>query len=322
MANARPRLVREEDLNRDLGFGAVVASQSRKRLLNRDGSFNVRREGLKALESLSFYHFMLTTSWPHFLGLVALTFVAINCLFALALLACGPGAIAGAGVENSGGSAFLRAFFFSVQTFATIGYGHMSPAGVPANLVVTLESLVGLLLFALATGLLFARFARPTARILYSRTAVIAPYREITAFEFRLLNARSTELIEVGVRVTLARFRDGERAAREFIPLKLERDRVNFLPLSLTVVHAIDKESPLHGFSHEELDACGAEFLVLLTATDEVFAQVVNSRTSYTTQEIAWGARFRNIFKPPTPSGELRIDVTRLHEIEPAPLPS
>ena len=314
MATERQR----EELNRDLGFGAVVARDSAKRLLNRDGSFNVVREGLRFFASWSPYHYLLTVSWPRFLGLVSAAYLAANALFGALFFALGPGALSG--VQSTGlGSRFLDDFFFSVQTFATIGYGSVSPVGVAANLVVTLESLVGLLGFALATGLLFARFSRPTANILVSESAIIAPYRGITAFEFRIANARQNQLIEVQAKVLYAGFRDG-RGARDFVPLSLERDRVAFFPLAWTIVHPIDSESPLFGLTRKDLLAADAEFLILLSGIDETFAQTVHARSSYKAGEIVWGARFTNLFKPPK-GGVLSIDIGRLHEIERVPLP-
>jgi len=309
---------RQEDIDRDLGFGAVVARESRKRLLNRDGSFNVVREGLKFFASWSPYHYLLTVSWPRFLGLVIACYLGMNAFFGTVFFALGPDALAGA--DGTGlGSRFLQSFFFSVQTFATIGYGHMWPVGAAANLVVTLESLVGLLGFALATGLLFARFSRPTANILFSEKAIIAPYHGITAFEFRIVNARRNQLIEVQAKVLFSRFRDG-RDTRNFDPLKLERERVPLFPLSWTIVHPIDSESPLFGLTREDVLAADGEFLVLLSGTDETFAQTVHARSSYKADEIVWGARFTNLFNPPK-DGLLSIDIGRLHSFERAALP-
>ena len=303
-------------LDRDLGFGSVVSGQSRARLLNRDGSFNVARDGLNFFTSLSPYHSLLTMSWPHFLGLVVLGYLAVNLLFAGAYYACGPSALSGVPTGNR----FLQCFFFSVQTFATIGYGKLTPEGLAPNLVVTLESLFGLLGFALATGVLFARVSRPTARILFSEKALIAPYRGITAFEFRIVNGRSSQLIDVGVNVLFSSFKpDGK--ARAFEPLALERQKVSFFPLAWTVVHPIDRSSPIFGMSYEDLLEIDAEFLVLLTGFDETFSQNVHTRSSYKADEIVWGARFVNLFNPPR-DGILSIDVSRLDEYDRVPLVS
>ena len=308
-----------EDLNRDLGFGSVVARESRQRLLNKDGSFNVVREGLSPLASMSLYHDLLMISWPRFLGLIILFYLSVNALFAAAYVACGPGALAGAHAVTLGGR-FAESFFFSVHTFATIGYGSLSPHSTAANVLVTMESLVGLLGFALATGILFARFSRPTAQILFSRNALIAPYRGITALQFRIANARSNQIIELEAKVLVSWFKPG-KAGRDFQPLKLEREKVVFFPLSWTIVHPIDESSPLWGITPETLDGCGTEFLILLTGIDETFSQSVHARSSYKTEEVVWGARFANLFNPPTPDGVLSIDIGRLHEIEPAELP-
>jgi inward rectifier potassium channel len=304
-----------EDPSLDLGFGAVVARESRRRLLNKDGSFNVAREGLGWLRSLSPYHYLLTTTWPRFLALVILFFVVTNATFGLAFFSCGPGQIAGSRAVSLGDQ-YLEDFFFSVQTFATIGYGGMHPVGLAANVLVTLEALVGLLGFALATGILFARFSRPTARVLFSERAIIASYRGITAFEFRVANIRHNEMIQVEAQVTLSRIRLDGSGNREFLPLKLERNKVVFFPLSWTVVHPIDEESPLWGATPQDLEAWEAEFLILFSGIDETFSQTVYTRSSYKAQEVLWGARFLNLFNPPKPDGILSIDIGRLHDVE------
>jgi inward rectifier potassium channel len=306
-----------EDPGRDLGFGSIVARESRQRLLNPDGSFNVVREGLSPLTSLSVYHSLLTITWPRFLGLTAVFYLLSNALFALGYMACGPEALGGLRSDTPQGR-FVEEFFFSIQTFATIGYGVVYPRSFAANVLVTIESLAGLLGFALATGLLFARFARPTARILFSRQAIIAPYHGITAFEFRIANVRSNQLIDVAARVQLSRFLPNGR--REFIPLSLERSQVVFFPLAWTIVHPIDEKSPLWRVTERELLAQEVEFLILLTGTDETFAQVVHTRSSYRAEEVVWGARFTNLFNPPTPDGVLSIDIGKLHDHEPAEL--
>ncbi|HLX06964.1 MAG TPA: ion channel [Thermoanaerobaculia bacterium] len=311
----------DEEINRDLGFGSVVARESRQRLLNRDGSFNVRRKGMKSLASLSAYHHLLTISWPRFLALVVVSFMVVNAVFGLAFLACGPGALHGAPAADMGGNEFLRAFFFSVQTFATIGYGHVSPAGLAANLLVTVEALVGLLVFALATGLLFARFSRPTAKVVFSDRALIAPFQGATAFEFRIVNSRSNQLLEVECQVLFTRY-SGKLGIRQFVPLALERRKVTFFPLSWTIVHAIDAASPLFGLSHQDLVDASAEFLVVVNGFDETFSQTVHTRSSYKPEEVVWGAAFKNMYQPPDAAGNLSIDVGLLSDFERVALPS
>jgi inward rectifier potassium channel len=308
----RPGVVNGEE-TRDLGFGTAVAGESRQRLLNRDGSFNVARRGLTLGSSLSLYHLLLTTNWTRFMGLVVASYVLFNGVFALAFVLCGPNALSGGGDPG-----FARAFFFSVETFSTIGYGVVGPVGLAANLVVTAEALVGLLWLALATGLLFARFSRPTAKVLFSRTAVVAPYRGITAFMFRIANARTSQLIEVEATVMFARFEDvGGRAVRRFYPLPLERDSVTFFPLAWTVVHPIDESSPLKGLTRDDLRRCDGEFLVLLAGVEETFAQRVHARSSYKWDEIVWNAKFSDILHHPRGDETITIDVGRLHAIEP-----
>jgi inward rectifier potassium channel len=301
---------------RDLGFGSVVARESRQRLLNRDGSFNVMRAGLGFLASLSPYHALLTMSWWRFFGLTALFYFGANLLFAAAYMLCGPGSLSvpeSAGIE----SRFLQAFFFSIHTLATIGYGTISPVGFAANVIVSIESFIGLFGLALCTSLLFARFSRPTARILFSDRAVIAPYREVTAFEFRIANARRNQIIELEAKVLFARFEEvNGRPLRRFYPLKLERDRVVFFPLSWTIVHPIDGTSPFYGMSPEDLSKTRGEFLVLLTGFDETFSQTVHARSSYMADEVVWNARFADIFNRPADDGLLTIDVRKLHSIE------
>jgi inward rectifier potassium channel len=315
---AQTRTNSDDDPNRDLGFGAVVARDSRKRLLNRDGSFNVVREGLSFLQTHSPYQFLLTTSWPRFLGLIIVFYLATNSIFAAAFVACGPGEIAGA-TATSLGSRLLEMFFFSVQTFATIGYGGMHPVGLAANVLVTAESLVGLLGFALATGILFARFSQPMGKILFSDNAIIAPYHGSTAFEFRIANARSNELIEVEVRVMLSRLKpDGNR---EFLPLRLEREKVVIFPLTWTIVHPIDEDSPLSQLTHDDLIRSDAEFLILLSGMDATFSQKVHKRSSYKANEILWGVRFANLFGV-RHNGVLSGDVKKVSYIENTPPPA
>jgi inward rectifier potassium channel len=309
---------RRRETPKDLGFGSVVSDESRLRLLNRDGSFNVRRTGLKYFESMSLYHTLLTISWPRLLTLISAFYVAVNLVFGALFWALGPQALNGTAAAMPEGS-YLRAFFFSVQTFGTIGYGQVGPVGLVPNLLVTAESLSGLISLALITGILFARFSRPTAAIMFSNKALIAPFGEARAFEFRITNRRSNQLIDLHARVLFSRIRrlDG-RANRDYAELTLERQSVVFFPLAWTVVHVIDENSPLHGVTPEQLTADESEFLVLLEGTDETFSQRVHARTSYKPTEVVWNARFADMFDRKGLQDGLSIDVGRLHDYDPA----
>ena len=302
----------KEDENRDLGFGSVVARQHALRLLNRDGSFNVANRGRSFWSAAGIYNALLTLTWPRFFAIIIGFYIALNFLFAFAYFSLGPGTLHT--IDRM--PRFLIAFFFSVQTFATIGYGSIVPEGIAANGIVTVESVVGLLSFALITGFVFARFSRPTAHLIYSRSAVIAPYRGIRGFEFRLVNGRRSQLIELHAMVVLSRFEESNGSRqRQFYYLSLERDHVAFFPLTWTVVHPIDESSPLYGWTEEQLKGAETEFLILITAFDETFSQTVHSRTSYTADEIIWNARFATAFQV-VPGGRFAVDLDKMHAVE------
>ena len=306
----------ERPADRDLGFGAVVTESAGPRFLNRDGTFNVSRDGIGLLSSLNPYHTLLTMSWKSFLGFMLLLYFVSNIIFGVLYASFGE-----AGLVDTTGSTegmFLRGFFFSVQTFATIGYGTIHPVGVTPNLLVTIESYYSLLANALITGVVFARFARPTSRIVFSDIAVIAPYQDITGFMFRLVNGRNSQLLEVKAQVIYARFVDENgRRVRKFDLLPLERRSVSFFPLTWTVVHPIDEGSPLWGCSMEDLRAADAEFLIVLNATDEIFAAVVYQRSSYKPDEIRFGHKFVSIYNN-QPGERVSIDVRLLSRTEKA----
>lgn len=288
--------------------------------MNRDGTFNVTRYGSSPWDFVHPYHWLLSISWPSFFGLIFAMYLLANVVFALAYLLCGPGALAG-GEDPMAAGRFMKAFFFSVQTIATIGYGKMTPEGYIANFLVAVEALLGLMGFALATGLLFSRFSRPTAKIAFSGHAVVAPYREGAGLMFRIANARSNELSEVTASVTLTRFEQvNGRRVRRFHLLDLERSKVTFLATQWVIVHPVQRGSPLHGVAEEDFRRSEPEILILLAAMDETFSQVVNARSSYTASEIAWGARFRDIHEVAS-DGRLSINVQRLGEYDNVELP-
>ncbi len=293
---------------------------SRDRLLNRDGTFNVELSGTRGRHTFAPYHALLGMGWGRFLLIFATFYVVVNAVFAAAYLACGNDALAGAGFVGHSAlfSDYFRAYFFSVETFGTIGYGNIAPVGMWANALMTTESFVGLLSAALAAGLVFARFSRPNAAILYSRHALIAPYRGIRAFMFRCANERTNQLIEVSIQIMYSRIAvrpNGDRV-REFTSLPLEFDKVTFFALSWTVVHPINESSPLFNCTRETLVENEAEFLILLSGNDETFSQTVHSRTSYRANEIVWNARFRSMFIESPEHGATGMDLARIHDYE------
>ena len=305
---------REEEDNRDLGFGSRVLQQSHQRFINRDGSFNVSRTGFSFFRSLSVYHFLLTITWGRFLLLLVAFYFSTNLLFAFGYFLCGPDALLGSKAITLG-ERFQESFFFSVQTLATIGYGGLSPSGFIANFLVTIQALIGGLGFALATGLVFARFSRPNAKIMLSDRAVIAPYKDMKAFEFRIVNVRDAQLVEVQATVVLSRMeeRHGKRS-RNFHELSLERTGVKLFPLHWVVVHPIDENSPLKDVTQEQLAASDAEFIVLLSGIDETSSQSVHVRSSYKHDEVVWGAKFADMFTPS--DGVIQVDMRKLHDIQ------
>ena len=306
--------VSDEDM--DLGFGSKVVGESRLRFVNRDGSFNVERTGIRPFSTINLYHYLLTMSWKQFLLQVLLLYFLSNIFFGLLYTWTGADSL----VDTSSqpiANPYLRGFFFSVQTFATIGYGTIHPVGLVPNLLVTIESYYSLLANALITGLVFARFSRPTAKILFSERAVIAPYRGIEGFMFRIVNSRNNQLIEINAQVSFSHYveKDG-KLTRKFDLLKLERERVAFFPLSWTIVHPIDEKSPMFGMTEEDFQKADAEILILLSATDEIFAQVVHARASYKTDEIKFAHRFASIYNENSPGEPISIDIRKLSKIE------
>jgi len=299
----------------DLGIG-TKAAESRVRLLNRDGSFNVRRTGLPFFAWFSGYHYLISLPWWNFNLLILLAYVAINAFFGAVYLTIGMSGLSGIDAHTVA-EQYLQAIFFSTQTFTTVGFGRIAPVGTGANIASAFESLAGLLSFAFATGLVWGRFSRPVAKIIFSSHSVIAPDESITRFMFRVANQRKNQLIDVEAEVTLSRLEtssDGKRA-RRFYPLSLERRTVTFFHLSWTVVHPIDEHSPLFGVTAEQLYGSEPEFLILLRAFDDTFSQTVHARTSYRAEEVVFGQKFKGIIQVGK-DGMTEIELDKIHDHE------
>lgn len=279
------------------------------RLVNTKGGFNVIRLGETSSRWRDLYHLLLTLSWPSFFGLLALLYGLANIFFAL-LYALDPN-----GIANARPGSLVDAFFFSVQTMASIGYGAMYPQTLYTHVIVTIESLVGLLGLAMGTGLMFSRFSRPTAKVLFSRVAVIAPFEGQPTLMFRVANQRRNQILEAQINVTLVRNQvDAQgRFMRRFYDLKLVRSRTPIFALTWMAMHPIDEESPLYQLTPADYDEAELEIIVTLTGLDETFAQTIHARHSYIPSEILWERRFVDILAK-TADGRRTVDYSHFHD--------
>lgn len=291
-----------------------------RRIINADGSFNVSRHGTNWRDVHPYLH-LVSVSWTSFFAWILAGYVVVNFAFAAVYYGLGPDALAMSSTADY--SRFLRCIFFSAQTLTTVGFGAVYPHSVTANTIAAFEALSGLMGIAVATGLLFGRVSRPSARIGFSEKALIAPYQDGWSFQFRMVNRRANTLIEPAATLMLMTVDRSDGAfRREFKLLRLERERIMMFPLMWTVVHPIDAESPLYGKSAAELEALQAEFMVLVKAWDETFAQTVHQRFSYRYSEVVWGGRFTPGFGVDE-NGDMQVHVDKVgaHLIETAQRP-
>ena len=286
-------------------FSGVLA-----RAINRDGTFNVRRRGM-SWRDFHPYLQLISIGWPAFVAFAIGAYLAMNTVFACIYWLIGPEQLQGADAPTAMGR-FLNVFFFSAQTLTTVGYGGITPHSLAANIVASVEAMFGVFGFALGTGLLFGRFSKPSSKIEFSTNALIAPYQDATALQFRIVNRRPNVLMELEARVmlmTVTRSDNGPK--RDYEVLTLERQGIFFFPLTWTIVHPINSESPLFGKTKEDLELLQAEILILIKGYDDTFSQMVNTRYSYRYDEFVWGARFTPAFEI-DPEGAIDVYVDRV----------
>jgi inward rectifier potassium channel len=282
-----------------------------RRVINKDGSFNVHRQGT-TWRDVNAYLYLINMTWTGFFSTVVLGYLVVNTLFALLYYALGPNQLQGGADASTNSAHFLNSFFFSAHTLTTVGYGSISPRGTAANIVAALEAMVGLMGFALATGLLYGRVSRPSARIGYSERMVIAPYLDATSLQFRVVNQRVNTLMELEAKVMLMTVEGTPgNMKRDYKVLKLERHNVFFFPLTWTIVHPIDQHSPLYAKTPADLERLQAEILILIKGFDDTFSQTVHSRYSYRFDEIIWGARFAPAFDVDK-QGDIVLEVNKV----------
>lgn len=283
-------------VNDDTGFSNKADTAS-SRFVNKDGSFNLRKTGLGFLTRFSIFQTMLTIPRWKFMTIILAFYIVMNLLFTVLYLWVGIDQLQGI-VLNGNWAKFREVFYFSTQTFTTVGYGRINPVGDGVNIIASLESLMGLLSLAIATGLIYGRFARPKAYLIFSEHALISPYKGKTALMFRFVNYKNNHAltdVEVKVNVGMKVEENGEAVYR-YYTLALEREKVESLPMSWTVVHPLDENSPLNGFTHEDMRHADVEIYTLIRGFDDVFSDMVQQRTSYTYHEIFFHRKFSRMF--------------------------
>jgi inward rectifier potassium channel len=284
-------------LNNDTGF-STTGNINGGRFINRDGTFNLRKTGWSFWRRYSIYYRMISIPLWQFIVIIFIFYIGINLLFTLIYIFIGAGELTGM-IAKDGWKMFEEIYFFSTQTFTTVGYGRVNPVGDAASAIAAIEALTGFLSFALATGLIYGRFARPRAHLAFSDDALIAPYRGKTALMFRFVCYKEQHaLTDVTVQVNLAMLiQENGQANYKYYELPLERSKIESLPMNWTVVHPIDEQSPLLGFSADDLKAADAELYVLVRGFNDVYSNTVLQRTSYTYDEIKINRRFTPMYK-------------------------
>lgn len=298
------------------GFGTNTNAEG-GRLINKDGTVNLRKTGLSFLERLSVYHVLLRLPRAQFLLLVFTFYTAINVFFAFIYVFIGTENLEGTEPTDSVLYQFQQAFFFSSQTLTTVGYGHISPSGLVANIIASLESFMGIMSFALVTGLFFARFSRPKAYLRFSEHMIIAPYRGGTALMFRVASQKNNHLTDAEAQVTSAFhiMEEGKRVTK-FFQLPLEISRINSLAISWTLVHPIDENSPFWGLNEEDLKQTSIEVMPGIKAFDDHYSNTVQQRTSYTSKELVYGARFKPTFQRSEDGSHTLLELDKLNDYE------
>lgn len=316
MAKGFRKRIKQENAENS-GFG----SRASGRFINKDGLPNVRRRGVNVFNRLSWYHTMLNLSSFRFITYLVMMYILINLVFACIYYLIGVEHLTGIDKSNPLDE-FIDVFFFSSQTFTTVGYGRIAPIGFLASLVATFEAFLGLLTFAIATGLFYGRFSRPRAYLRFSDIAVIAPFQDVTALMFRLAPYKNNALTDADVTLSTAiEINENGTTKSNFYRLETQLSKINTLSLNWTIVHKIDENSPFAGFSADDFKNTNIEIIVHVRAFDEVFSNTVVQRASYVSQEIIYGAKFLPMYYPDEEKDSTVLDLDKINEYQKAELP-
>jgi inward rectifier potassium channel len=317
----RPKVNPFSKANPDTGFG-VQANRLGGRFINKDGTFNLRKDGWPLWKRLSIYSFLMDLSLLKFSGVILLFYILINLLFTGLYLLAGNNQLQGF-LANTEWGKTKEIFFFSTETFTTVGYGRVNPIGWGAHIIAAMESLSGWLSFALVTGLIYGRFTRPKAYLAFSEHALIGPYKGGLGLMFRMVPYKiNHHLTDAHIVVNIAFMEmEDDKPEFKFYQLNLERSRIDMLNMNWTVVHPIDEESPLLNFNEEDMHRSDLELYVQITGFDHIFSNMVMQRTSYTYREIVWGAKFKPMYHESPDGSTTILELDKLNEKEEVLLP-
>ena len=303
-------------LDRNTGFGTNANSYG-GRFVNKNGTANVEKRGMHFLHRISWYHTMIDMPTWKFMLVIVLFYVGINLVFAFVYFAIGIEHLDGIPMTDSNWVQFGQAYFFSAQTFTTVGYGHISPVGFLTSLLAAAEALMGLLSFAIATGLFFGRFSQPTAFLKFSHNAVVAPYGEVRGLMIRMTPFKNTNFTDAEAKMTLGMsIEENGVRVNKFYSLDLELAKINALTLSWTLVHPINEDSPLYQFAKEDFENTIGEILVFVKTFDDLFSNTVAARTSYTFDEVVYGAKFVPMYERNSNNTKTILDLDKLNQYE------
>jgi len=298
----------------DTGFGSSTTNVG-GRFINKDGSFNLHKEGVAIWDRFSMFHVMLNMPRWKFISIIILFYLAVNLAFTAVYLIIGTQELAGV-IGSSFWQKFKEAYFFSTETFTTVGYGRVNPVGDAANFVASIESISGLMSLAIATGLIYGRFSKPRSFLAFSDHALISPYLGKTALMFRFAAYKDFQVLtNVEVKVTTGlQVQENGNAVYKFYSLNLERTRVDSLPMNFTVVHPIDDASPFSGFTEDDMKTADVELYVLVRGFDDVYSNVVQQRTSYTYAEMIFNVKFVPMYRESEDGNTTILELHKLNE--------
>jgi inward rectifier potassium channel len=301
-------------VNNDTGFGTSTTTVG-GRFVNKDGSFNMRKSGIPVWERYSIFHNMLNMPRWKFIGIIIIFYLAVNVMFSVFYYIIGADEFQGM-IAQTPWQKFKEIYFFSTETFTTVGYGRVNPVGDMANMVASIEAISGFLSLAIFTGLMYGRFSKPESFLIFSEHALVSPYQDKTALMFRFVSYKDNHVLtDVEVKVTIGlQLTENNKTEYKFYSLDLERQRVDSLPMNFTVVHPLDEHSPLFGFGPEDMQIADVEIYVLIRSFDNVYSNIVLQRTSYTYDEIKFNAKFVPMYHESEDKNTTIVDLDKLNE--------